>query len=388
MANLTEIVQYDAGVYQIETTDAVAGGSSGKSNAPLKNLANRTAYLKQHVDALEAANYAPTASPTFTGDPKAPTPSLGDNDTSLATTAFVQATLGGLLSKSVAGGVNVTLSAVEAGNGILHFTGVLTANIAVIVPTSPTRAWIVKNATSGAYTLTVKTSAGTGVAVTQGLIAEVYGDGTNVVATQTDFPSVALTGTPTAPTAAPGTNTTQVASTAFVGAAVAAAGGTTLGSTAGAALASSGSAGVAVTAARSDHVHPFPTAANVGAVPASGNSDVTGTVGFKGVTVVSTALGNISGAVAIDMSLGNHFTATATGNVTFTITNPPASGKYGGFDLDLTNGGAYAMSFPASVKWAGGTQPTLTASGVDCMSFPTANGGTTYRGSLWAKDSK
>lgn len=35
--------------------------------------------------------YAPIASPTFTGDPKAPTPLAADNDTSLATTAFVKA---------------------------------------------------------------------------------------------------------------------------------------------------------------------------------------------------------------------------------------------------------------------------------------------------------
>jgi hypothetical protein len=37
------------------------------------------------------AGYAPIASPTFTGDPKAPTPTAGDNDTSIATTAFVTA---------------------------------------------------------------------------------------------------------------------------------------------------------------------------------------------------------------------------------------------------------------------------------------------------------
>ena len=36
---------------------------------------------------------APLASPTFTGDPKGPTPSAGDNDTSLATTAFVTAAI-------------------------------------------------------------------------------------------------------------------------------------------------------------------------------------------------------------------------------------------------------------------------------------------------------
>lgn len=34
---------------------------------------------------------APLASPTFTGDPKAPTPAVADNDTSIATTAFVKA---------------------------------------------------------------------------------------------------------------------------------------------------------------------------------------------------------------------------------------------------------------------------------------------------------
>ena len=44
------------------------------------------------ITALEAGK-APIASPTFTGDPRAPTPTAGDNDTSIATTAFVQNTV-------------------------------------------------------------------------------------------------------------------------------------------------------------------------------------------------------------------------------------------------------------------------------------------------------
>jgi hypothetical protein len=40
-------------------------------------------------DMLVTLGGAPVASPTFTGDPKAPTPAPGDNDTSIATTAFV-----------------------------------------------------------------------------------------------------------------------------------------------------------------------------------------------------------------------------------------------------------------------------------------------------------
>jgi hypothetical protein len=39
--------------------------------------------------------YAPLASPAFTGDPTAPTATFGDNDTSISTTAFVQAALAG-----------------------------------------------------------------------------------------------------------------------------------------------------------------------------------------------------------------------------------------------------------------------------------------------------
>lgn len=223
MANLTETATYDAGVYQLETTDPVQGGPAGVSNYQGKNLANRTAYLKQRVDNLENGTTVPTgiatlASPAFTGNPTVPTAALGDNDTTAASTAFVQATVGGRLVKSVAGGVNVTLTAVEAGNAILEFTGVITANISVIVPTSPTRSWIIKNSTTGSFTLTVKTAAGTGAVCVQSKSESVFTDGTNVYPVQTDYDSIAITGTPTAPTATPGTNTTQLATTAFVAA--------------------------------------------------------------------------------------------------------------------------------------------------------------------------
>lgn len=53
MANLVEQQTYDAGVYQLETTDAVIAGPGGTSNLQAQQLANRTAYLKAHVDALE-----------------------------------------------------------------------------------------------------------------------------------------------------------------------------------------------------------------------------------------------------------------------------------------------------------------------------------------------
>ena len=56
MANLSESATWEAGIYQIETTDPVQGGASGVSNTQGKQLANRTKYLKDHVDALEASS--------------------------------------------------------------------------------------------------------------------------------------------------------------------------------------------------------------------------------------------------------------------------------------------------------------------------------------------
>lgn len=86
----------------------------------------------------------------------------------------------GRLSKSVAGSSDVTLTAAEARNEILELIGAITANINVIVPTVAAE-WTVFNNTSGAFTLTVKTSAGTGIALKQGKRAILYGDGTNIV---------------------------------------------------------------------------------------------------------------------------------------------------------------------------------------------------------------
>jgi hypothetical protein len=54
MANLNELNEFTAGVYQIETNDPVLGGADGITNLPLKALVNRTRWLKNQVDALVA----------------------------------------------------------------------------------------------------------------------------------------------------------------------------------------------------------------------------------------------------------------------------------------------------------------------------------------------
>ena len=101
MANLPETPQWEEGIYQIEVSDPVLGGPDGISNRQAKQLASRTSYLKQKVEkgAIDFAEhiaapdphiqYAPKASPVFTGNPTAPTPAVGDNSKKLPTTEFV-----------------------------------------------------------------------------------------------------------------------------------------------------------------------------------------------------------------------------------------------------------------------------------------------------------
>lgn len=125
-----------------------------------------TGTLSDQTDlqtALDAK--APLNSPTFTGSVNAPTPSPGDNDTSVATTAFVTAALAGLLNNAALTGT----------------------------PTAPTPT-AGDNDTSIATTAFVHTA----------------------VAALAPLDSPAFTGNPTVPTAGSSDNDTTIASTAFV----------------------------------------------------------------------------------------------------------------------------------------------------------------------------
>jgi len=163
MANLSEQALYELGIYQIETTDPVVGGPDGLSNTQAKQLANRTAYLKQEVELR-----APVDSPTFTGSPEAPTPAPGTDSTRLATTAFVQAA------------VETILNAPPATLDTLN-------ELAAALGDDPN------------FATTVMT----------------------LLSQKAPLASPALTGVPTAPTASQGTDTTQLATTAFVATAIA-----------------------------------------------------------------------------------------------------------------------------------------------------------------------
>jgi hypothetical protein len=112
---------------------------------------------------VDLALRAPLISPAFTGVPTAPTATAGTNTTQIATTAFAQAAVA-----SVVGFSPATLDTLN--------------KLALAIGSDPNFATTI----------------------------------TTLIATKAPIISPALTGIPTVPTAAPGTNSLQIASTAFV----------------------------------------------------------------------------------------------------------------------------------------------------------------------------
>ena len=116
------------------------------------------------------------------------------------------------------------------------------------------------------------------------------------------------------------------------------------------------------------------------------NTSVQNVVVFNSTHI---ALGNVAGAATINTQQGTYFSANTSGGCTWTFTGGPDSSKATGFTLELTSGAgntstAYTQTWPAAVKWPGGTAPTLTQgdTAVDVLIFLTDDGGTNWRGAL------
>lgn len=91
---------------------------------------------------------------------------------------------------AVTGGT-YTLSGSELNRIAYKFTGTLASNVEIVVPATVQQYWV-NNATTGAFTLGVKTASGAATLVTQGATAILYCDGTNIISATT---SAAFSGT-------------------------------------------------------------------------------------------------------------------------------------------------------------------------------------------------
>ena len=119
-------------------------------------------------------------------------------------------------------------------------------------------------------------------------------------------------------------------------------------------------------------------------------SDANGVTKFdNGIQEESTVVTSSSGAATLNLRDGSVFTHTLSENVTYTFSNPAASGYASSFTLKVTqDSSARTITWPGSVDWAGGTAPTLsTGSGdVDVFVFMTVDGGTIYYGFTAGQD--
>ena len=75
---------------------------------------------------------------------------------------------------------DVTVTKLQSAYPILIISGALTAARSLILP-AIVGEWIIQNNTTGAFSLTAKTAAGTGVSLTQSQSTYIYGDGTNIL---------------------------------------------------------------------------------------------------------------------------------------------------------------------------------------------------------------
>ena len=119
-------------------------------------------------------------------------------------------------------------------------------------------------------------------------------------------------------------------------------------------------------------------------------ADANGVVTFdNGKIEESTAITSSSNAATLNLRDGDNFSHTLSENVTYTFSNPAASGKVSAFTLTVTqDSSARAITWPGAVKWSGGTAPTLSSGSgdVDVFVFFTNDGGTKYFGFTAGQD--
>jgi hypothetical protein len=187
---------------------------------------------------------------------------IGDGDQSGIWGQTTNNNLGTLIEQAISGVItiniidaNYTLTnfngvSDEARNAVITITGTLSQQRNIIAPLAD-KVFTFRNLTTGGFPIQVIGSSGTGVVIPNGATTSIYCDGTNFLPLNTgaagnfsvsgnlsvtgttsltgalsgstatfsgavNSTNSVLSGTPTAPTAAGGTNTTQIATTAFV----------------------------------------------------------------------------------------------------------------------------------------------------------------------------
>ncbi|HIB0263692.1 TPA: tail fiber protein, partial [Escherichia coli] len=214
---------------------------SSATNSDSETMAATPKAVKSIKDLADTK--APIESPSLTGTPTAPTAAQGTNSTQIANTAFVKAAITALINgapgtldtlKEIAAAINNDPNFSTTINNALALKAPLASPALTGIPTAPTAAQGTNNTqiantafVKAAITALINGAPGT-LDTLKEIAAAINNDPNfsttinNALALKAPLASPALTGVPTAPTAAQGTNNTQIATTAYVRAAISA----------------------------------------------------------------------------------------------------------------------------------------------------------------------
>ena len=168
-------------------TNSLASNTTSNTTAIASNTESITALL------TDLALKATINSPSFTGTPTVPSPAANSNSNQIATTAFVTTLVGGA---SIPDANSTTKGKLKLTNDLGGTADLPTVN-SVGGVSSTTIATLPTSVAANTASITLNTSD---------------------IALRATIASPSFTGTPTAPTAAAGTSTDQIATTAFVSA--------------------------------------------------------------------------------------------------------------------------------------------------------------------------
>lgn len=268
-----------------------------------------------------------------------------------------------LVDEAIAGSTTVSVSSatvsLTANQGatdtsrpaMLLLAGTLTSSIDVVVP-SATKAWIVRNGSSGSFSITLKAAGGSGYAVPQGETRIVWCDGTSVrtlsetgylTSTSAYAAFVELSTDETITGSKIFTSLANFQGSVSVGGAFTQSGAFTI------------TGATSVSAATN-----FTTSVSVSVL------DVSGVARSKAMVTITYAA-----SVTIDFSLGNDFIVSLTGNIAFVTATNVRPGQCGTLYLSQDGTGSRTGSWVLMFNFPSSTAPTLStaASTTDMIAY-------------------
>jgi hypothetical protein len=285
---------------------------------------------------------------------------------------------------AVTGGT-YTLAGSELNRIAYKFTGTLASNANIVVPATVQQYWV-NNATTGAFTLGVKTASGTATLVAQGETAILYCDGTDIISATTSSPFAGVvpvtqggTGASNAPSALTNLGGTGIGTAVFTASTTAA------GRSALAAAASGANSDItsitglttALTVAQGGTGSTTAGGArtNLGAAASGSNADITALTNAAGIQVGAPTLG-AQGAGTINATglfINGVGVGTGSGSVTSVAATVPSFLSISGSPITTSGTLAISLSGTALPVANGGTGQTSYTDGQLLIGNSTGN---------------